>query len=137
MKFYATVAPLNVYNSKRIYFQANKLDSALNKYLQTQVNHVDNNFDSLVGELPKQVMKCPKCGLPMVLKHRPESTSFISCNGFPHCRNAIWLPSKVQKVELTENSCTQVSSIVHWNLLRCLENISAGMEFEFFFLVWS
>lgn len=62
------------------------------------------------AEIVQSVLKCPKCDSDMLLKKRNNQTGFyISCCGFPGCRNAIWLPSSIEHAEVTPNSCRIVS----------------------------
>lgn len=57
----------------------------------------------------KSVLKCPKCGSDMILRNKKNDTGkFISCVGFPGCKNAVWLPQTVENVEVLDESCQQV-----------------------------
>ncbi|KAF7267076.1 hypothetical protein GWI33_019678 [Rhynchophorus ferrugineus] len=54
----------------------------------------------------KPALKCPKCGNDMVVRNRKDgSGKFISCVGYPACKNAIWLPSLVTNLDVTDQSC--------------------------------
>ncbi|XP_030764441.1 DNA topoisomerase 3-alpha [Sitophilus oryzae] len=56
----------------------------------------------------RPAMKCPKCGQDMTLRTKKDgSGKFISCTGYPGCKHAIWLPSIVKNVEITNESCPE------------------------------
>ena len=66
-----------------------------------------------VPEMPlmEPVLKCPSCGLDMVLRNKREGNGkYISCIAFPSCRNAVWLPGLVEEVELSGETCPEVCS---------------------------
>lgn len=96
-------------DSARGFFQANKLDEMLSKYLNTQPAIVENNTNIAMGALPEHVIKCSSCGCGMVLRARHNNTSFISCLGYPPCRQSIWFPEKVIEVCLAPDTCVEVS----------------------------
>lgn len=59
------------------------------------------------------VLKCPKCGNDMVLKNKKDGNGkYITCLGFPNCRNAIWLPQCIQNVEVLNEHCESVSYLM-------------------------
>lgn len=52
------------------------------------------------------VMKCSRCKADMNLRTKKDNQGFfISCMGYPQCKNAIWLPSMVDKVRVTDEAC--------------------------------
>lgn len=60
-------------------------------------------------ELPlvQEVFKCPKCrSHSMVLKQKRDSSEhFISCQGFPNCRNAVWFANDVKDISVLDETC--------------------------------
>ena len=94
-------------------FQAAKIDQALAQYLEEAAQE-----STAIPELPMDmpVLKCPSCGLDMFLRNRREGNGkYIGCMGFPNCRNAIWFPSIVEEVDVSEESCQAVS--IYANLI--------------------
>ncbi|KAJ9580304.1 hypothetical protein L9F63_004020 [Diploptera punctata] len=85
--------------------QAAKIDQALAQYLEeTAQEPTQVQAAELPSDVP--VLKCASCGLDMVLRNKRDgSGKYIGCMGFPNCRNAIWLPSVVEEVELSGESC--------------------------------
>ncbi|CAO1358137.1 unnamed protein product [Diamesa tonsa] len=53
------------------------------------------------------LFKCPKChDQSMVIKQKKDNTgSYISCMGFPECKNAVWLPEDVKEITASEEFC--------------------------------
>lgn len=80
----------------------------LAKYFNTQPAFVENNANVALNVLPEYALKCSSCGSGMVLRARPNNTSFISCLGYPPCRQSIWFPDKVLEVSLAPDTCVQV-----------------------------
>ncbi|RZC37038.1 DNA topoisomerase 3-alpha [Asbolus verrucosus] len=61
--------------------------------------HFDNNP-------VKTVLKCPKCGSDMILRNRKnDAGKFISCVGYPACKNAVWFTSNVESVDVLDEPC--------------------------------
>lgn len=86
-----------------------ELEEKLAQRIGEQRQAVDTEFATL-EPLPI-VLKCPKCGKDMVLRKRNGQNGFyISCCGFPECKNAVWLPNSIQQIEVTANSCQTVSN---------------------------
>ncbi|XP_071455278.1 DNA topoisomerase 3-alpha [Hetaerina americana] len=99
--------------------QASKIDEALGKYFNEEIRPVapgntDAENNGLMG-LPKEVMPCSQCQLPMVLRQRKNDANsyFVSCSNFPECRNAIWLPSDVLHVDIAEETCPTCGPNIH------------------------
>ena len=62
--------------------------------------------------LNQTVLRCPSCGMDMVLRNRREgSGKFIGCMGYPDCRNAVWFPGNVEAVELSGEFCSEVGDL--------------------------
>ncbi|PSN32683.1 DNA topoisomerase 3-alpha [Blattella germanica] len=87
--------------------QAAKIDEALAQYLEETAQQLtEQQISEQVVCIP--VMKCSSCGLDMVLRSRREgSGKFVSCMGFPDCRNSVWFSSNVEEVETSNESCTE------------------------------
>nr|CAI5864351.1 unnamed protein product [Callosobruchus analis] len=57
-----------------------------------------NNFVS--------VLKCPKCASEMFVRERQNGAGkYVGCANFPNCKNAIWLPSIVECIEVLDEHC--------------------------------
>lgn len=91
------------------------MDLCLSKYLKSRANIVENNLNSIVNALPENILKCSSCGSNMVLKHRQNNPSFISCQAYPQCRNAIWFPDKVIDIQLSPDTCVSVERDIKIN----------------------
>nr|CAD7396091.1 unnamed protein product [Timema poppensis] len=87
--------------------QAAKLDTALGQYLEEHAQPPGDNLVTL-EETPEPAMKCPSCGLDMVLKTKRDGTSkYLSCMAYPQCRSALWFPRNVEGLTVSEESCPQ------------------------------
>ncbi|XP_066994969.2 DNA topoisomerase 3-alpha, partial [Anabrus simplex] len=94
--------------------QASKIDEALGKYLEERAQQPPADNPVLQEEVPPNVLKCPACGLDMVLRTRKENRGkYISCMGFPNCRNAVWLPGNVEDVQISDETCPECGPDVH------------------------
>lgn len=85
------------------------MDQSLGKYLRTQPVALQSNgqHESLAI---KNIRKCPSCNQSiLILRQKTNSPGFfVTCNGFPACRNTYWLPPSVIDAKVTDNICTQV-----------------------------
>jgi DNA topoisomerase-3 len=91
-----------------MFAQAEKIDQALGHYLQ-ETAQVPPPVQAEEQTVNQTVLKCPSCGMDMVLRSRQEGTGkFISCMGYPDCRNALWFPGNVEDMELSGESCSEV-----------------------------
>lgn len=89
----------------------------------------------------KNVRKCPVCKQAnLVLKTRQNNQGFyITCVGFPVCRNTYWLPPSVIDAQVSDNVCSQVFYFIFMKLLCfCLYNniyINTNniINFEYYF----
>lgn len=74
------------------------------------IENVENEFN--IENAVQVVMKCVKCGNDMILKKRNNNQSYyVSCTGFPECKNAIWLPNSIETATTTEH-CPNVSELL-------------------------
>lgn len=73
----------------------------------------------------KPVLKCPKCGNDMVLRDRKNGAGkYLSCVGFPDCKNCVWFAASIQSIEVLNESCQTVRHFVSVNFLfRALYNL--------------
>jgi len=87
-----------------------KLDQSLGKYLRTQPVAFQNNAQH-ESMTVKNICKCPVCKQTnLVLKKKQNNQGFfITCTGFPTCRNTYWLPPSVIDAQVSDNICSQVS----------------------------
>ncbi|KAK7791153.1 hypothetical protein R5R35_013322 [Gryllus longicercus] len=93
--------------------QAAKIDEALAIYLQEQPCQVETS-GIVIADLPSVVYKCPACGSDMVLRtKRDGSGKFISCMSYPQCKTAVWFPSIVEAVDVSNETCAQCGPNYH------------------------
>lgn len=85
------------------------MDQSLGKYLRSQPVALQNNGQHESMAI-KHIRKCPYCKqATLVLKKKPNNQEFfITCIGFPACRNTYWLPSSVIDAQISDNVCSQV-----------------------------
>ncbi|XP_066252718.1 DNA topoisomerase 3-alpha isoform X1 [Euwallacea similis] len=63
------------------------------------------------GDDFRPACKCPKCGRDMVLRTKKDGVGkYMTCTGFPDCKNSVWFPSMVKNVEVTDQHCPQCGS---------------------------
>ncbi|KAF6209731.1 hypothetical protein GE061_015480 [Apolygus lucorum] len=88
--------------------QVNKIDAAVGKYIQETANPISAQDDPLSVRAPtlQKVFECQLCKLDMVVRANNETRKFfLSCAGYPSCRNAVWLSNKVIDLKVSEESC--------------------------------
>lgn len=58
----------------------------------------------------KNIRTCPSCNQSiLILKQKTNSPGFyVTCNGFPMCKNTYWLPHNVIDAKVTDIVCSQV-----------------------------
>lgn len=102
---------MNLFNIYHNIFklQVEKLDQSLGKYLRAQPVAFQNSGQHESMAM-KNIRKCPVCKQAnLVQKTRPNGQGFyITCAGFPACRNTYWLPPSVTDVQVSDNVCSQV-----------------------------
>uniref|UniRef100_A0A0L8FQI7 DNA topoisomerase n=1 Tax=Octopus bimaculoides TaxID=37653 RepID=A0A0L8FQI7_OCTBM len=87
--------------------QARKIDEALGNYLGESVPYTESTTSENMATV-ESVKRCPKCNQDMLLRQRKEGKGYyLGCIGFPECRNAIWFPDFVLKVEVEGTICPQ------------------------------
>ncbi|KAK9887698.1 hypothetical protein WA026_000019 [Henosepilachna vigintioctopunctata] len=85
-----------------------------------KIREIDNSLANRLDDRPvevqgeavipqdfqRPVMKCPKCGGNMIFRNRKTSTGkFLSCNGYPNCKNAAWPSAAIESVEVLDDHC--------------------------------
>ncbi len=53
------------------------------------------------------VRACTKCRQPMLLKKSPTGSWRLSCNGYPNCKEVVWLPKQAAQVQVASDSCVR------------------------------
>lgn len=58
----------------------------------------------------KNIRKCPVCKqASLVVKQKPSDNGFyVTCLGYPACRNTYWLPPTVIDAKVSDSVCSQV-----------------------------
>lgn len=93
----------------------NQLEEKLAHRIEEQRIAVQNNVNTLPTDNFRPVLKCPKCDFDMIVKKRKnEAGMYVTCTGFPQCRNAIWLPAFVENIEVLNDTCENVSFFFHF-----------------------
>lgn len=69
----------------------------------------------------KNIRKCPACNRAnLILKKKQNNQGFfISCIGFPECRNTFWLPPSVINAQVSDNVCSQVFHYLFYTHILC------------------
>lgn len=78
--------------------------------------------------MQQKVFNCPKCKTAsMILKENKEKTAnYISCSGFPACKNAIWLQD-VKQITVSDETCTNCQANSKKVNLKFKQNHYIGM----------
>lgn len=86
-----------------------EIDRTLGTRLQVQPTPAD--MAQVINQQDhKPVLKCPKCGNDMIIRERKNGEGkYLTCSGYPACRNAVWFSANVETIEVLENSCRNVS----------------------------
>jgi DNA topoisomerase III len=120
---------------KRAFINANdNLEGILNCFsaymAQVPLNEVNVNLSQVRHEniLGDFIRICKNCGNNMYLRHiKPnEPRKFVSCSGYPNCRESIWFLDGIYKVEVDQNNCT-VCSIVNSPVMKAKLEFTAGV----------
>ncbi|XP_066139705.1 DNA topoisomerase 3-alpha isoform X2 [Euwallacea fornicatus] len=85
------------------------IDNTLSNRLGDQAQQTQDPIVNVGGRDDfRPVCKCPKCGRDMVLRTKKDGVGkYITCTGFPDCKNSVWFPSMVKNVEVTDQHCPQ------------------------------
>ena len=59
------------------------------------------------GAAAAPVRSCTQCRQPMLLKRSPAGLWRLSCNGYPNCKEVVWLPKQATQVQVTPDSCAR------------------------------
>ena len=83
--------------------EAAELDRALGQRFGQQPQAAAN----VVVPVMQELFKCPKCrNSSMILKQKRDNSGyFISCQGFPACRNAIWFANEIKEIVAVDEVC--------------------------------
>jgi len=86
-----------------------KLDQSLGKYFGTQPIAFQNNAEH-ESMTVKNIRKCPVCKQTNLVLRKKQNNQgfFITCSGFPTCRNTYWLPPSIIDTQVSDNVCSQV-----------------------------
>lgn len=84
--------------------QANSLDRAIGQRFNAEPQAPPTDTPMAIIQ---NLFNCPKChDQSMIIKQKKDNTgSYISCMGFPECKNAIWLPDDVKEITASEEFC--------------------------------
>lgn len=86
--------------------QIHEIEERLAHRIDEQRTNINMEF---AAESYENVLKCVKCGQDMVLKKRKTGIGYyVTCNGFPDCKNVIWLPTSIEQCEVID-TCQYVS----------------------------
>ncbi|KAL0269615.1 UNVERIFIED_CONTAM: hypothetical protein PYX00_007289 [Menopon gallinae] len=84
--------------------QVNKLNAAIQKYLNVQPQE-GVQMEAMLSQIEK-VKKCSKCGADIILrKKKTGEGKYLTCGGFPQCKEGMFFPGFVQDVEVTSDVC--------------------------------
>lgn len=87
----------------------NQLEEKLANRIEEQRVAVQNSIEGATDAF-KSILKCPKCDTDIVIKKKKDGNGiFLSCCGYPACRNAIWFPGYVETAEVVDETCENVS----------------------------
>ena len=61
--------------------------------------------------------KCLKCGSAIVIRQRKEGGGFfLSCRGYPDCKECLWFPQAVKEVASSNETCPKVNFLIYWGI---------------------
>ncbi|XP_019872230.2 DNA topoisomerase 3-alpha [Aethina tumida] len=84
------------------------IDDSLAVRLDDRPQEAPQNIQQQQEQHNVSVLKCPKCNNDMYLRTKKDGQGrFISCSGYPGCKNAVWLPAYIENAEVTEEHCPQ------------------------------
>jgi len=87
--------------------KAEQLDQSLSTYFgqPSAIDSADIN-PTEQHEISEPIRKCPKCGsFDLVIRRTKEGSLMLGCQGFPNCKNSIFLPKFVLKATCSEVVC--------------------------------
>uniref|UniRef100_A0A336L9Q8 DNA topoisomerase n=1 Tax=Culicoides sonorensis TaxID=179676 RepID=A0A336L9Q8_CULSO len=87
------------------------LDEALSRRLQSQIIEVPTN--EIIQSTVEIVTKCNKCQTSnIVLKKKKNGNGyFLTCDGYPNCKNSVWLPEDLEQIDVLESKCDKCGNI--------------------------
>lgn len=93
---------------KKVVDKMVQIDRSLANRLEDQPRQLEEDPLNNQEEY-KPVLKCPKCGNDMVVKSRKNAQGkYLSCVGYPGCKNSVWFDSNVESVEVLDAPCKSV-----------------------------
>ncbi|XP_032778336.2 LOW QUALITY PROTEIN: DNA topoisomerase 3-alpha [Daphnia magna] len=108
--------------------QVTKIDEALSTFFDEERQEAPAPYPDTGLDGNTSYCKCPSCNLDITLRRKKDNNGFFfSCMGYPQCKNAIWLPTTVQQVEIDAQTCTACPS--HPPLVRFKFNPGAYAPF--------
>lgn len=86
------------------------LDRAMASRFDEEPMEVDDN--PLIITTVHELFKCPKCRTSsMIIRNKKDNSgSFISCQGYPNCKHAIWLDKDLKEIVSLDEKCTTCDS---------------------------
>lgn len=97
--------------------RANLIDDALAQYLDERPTQNENVQFAPVEDV--SIFKCPRCDSNMVVRTKKQGKGkYISCMGYPECKNAIWLSEAVEDVEVLNETCNQVNTFSYRSIFQ-------------------
>ncbi|KAH1016264.1 hypothetical protein HUJ04_007516 [Dendroctonus ponderosae] len=84
------------------------IDNSLANRLDDRPQNVPDAVVAGNGQDFKPALKCPKCGQDMIVRTKKNGSSkFLSCLGYPDCKNSAWFPSMVKNIDVTDEYCPE------------------------------
>lgn len=82
------------------------IDATLANRLNDRPQDITEAINDQQQQEYKPVMKCPKCGNDMIIRDRKNSDGkYLTCVGFPGCKNSAWLAGSIQNIEVLNENC--------------------------------
>ncbi|CAH1132115.1 unnamed protein product [Ceutorhynchus assimilis] len=85
------------------------IDATLANRLDDRPENVpDEPNVSVGGDDFRPALKCPRCGNDMIIKTKKDGVGkYLTCLGYPDCKNTSWFPNFVKNVEVTDQHCQE------------------------------
>lgn len=86
--------------------QSDILINSVAKYMDDTPMIIEENED----DVQQIVKKCSKCSNAMVLKRLQSQKLMIGCTGYPNCKDALFIPDFVTKLNIMDEICNNCST---------------------------
>ncbi|CAG9812556.1 unnamed protein product [Phaedon cochleariae] len=103
------------------------IDESLANRLDVRPDDVPHDINVASNDGFTPVLKCPKCGNDMVLRNKKNGPGqMLTCLGYPNCRNTVWFPAAVDRVDVLDDPCPNCGQTSKKVKMKFKQNLFPG-----------